>query len=158
MNITNFFVVRMALAALLAIKVFEVLFATVLTAAYRLNNTRLTEGLGSMTPGDNYNRLIPLMEAIPWWLHGLMILAAILYLIAIVRVLLGMGRAQIPVLAAVVVELIAQMVGRPIIAATGVMANPNPSILASLILPFVLPLLLAMVLAFQSPTAKPASS
>ena len=92
------------------------------------------------------------MDAVPLWLHGMWVLAGVLYLIAMARVMLGKGWAHIPVLAALGIEVVANLVRRPIIKATGVVVNPNPSVIASVVIPFVLPLLLALVLSRQTPT------
>jgi hypothetical protein len=138
--------VRGVVVALIAFKILDDLFATVLTVAYRAGASGVTELLGQQTPGDDSARLIPLMEAVPWWLHGLWVLAAGLYLTAIVLFALRKRTAYILVLAALGIEILAQVVGHPIVAATGVAANPNPSVLAAVVIPFVLPLALATVL------------
>src|SRR3990172_5381305 len=107
MKIMDNLVVRLVLAALIAFKALDAFFATALTIAYRMNLVGTAERLGRLTGGDDYARLIPLMDAVPLWLHGLWVLAGVLYLIAIVRVVRGMGRAHIPVLAAVSFEVVA---------------------------------------------------
>ncbi|MGH9647422.1 MAG: hypothetical protein ACRD4E_11445, partial [Bryobacteraceae bacterium] len=101
--------------------------------------------LGGMTPGDDYQRLIPLMENVPMWLHGLWISAAALYAITIVR-LLGKKRAScVPMLFAMALEVAAHFLERPVIAAIGVAANPNPSAIATIV-PLVLPFCLTLYL------------
>jgi hypothetical protein len=147
--------VRLGLAALLAFKAFDDLFATALTLAYRLRLGSATEGLGQLTPGDDYARLIPLIQAVPGWLHALWVLAGLLYLIAIARLFWRKRGAHILVLAALGLEIVAAVVGRPVSEATGVVVNPNPSLAASVIIPFALPLMLALLLWRQtsSPTA-----
>ena len=152
MKIMDNLVVRLVLAALIAFKALDAFFATALTIAYRMNLVGTAERLGRLTPGDDYARLIPLMDAVPLWLHGMWVLAGVLYLIAMARVMLGKGWAHIPVLAALGIEVVANLVRRPIIKATGVVVNPNPSVIASVVIPFVLPLLLALVLSRQTPT------
>jgi hypothetical protein len=143
-------VVRLVVATLIAFKVFDDFFATMLTIAYRLNMGLAAENLGQLTPGDNYSRLIPLMDAVPIWLHALWVLAGCLYLVAFVLVIWGKGRAHLLVLAALCVEIIARLVGQPVIDATGIVVNPNPSIIASVVIPYVLPLFLALLLSRQS--------
>jgi hypothetical protein len=34
---------------------------------------------GRFTPGDDYHGFIPLMDATPWWIHALWVLAAVLF-------------------------------------------------------------------------------
>jgi hypothetical protein len=157
MKIMDLLFVRLMLAALIAFKAFDDLFATALTIAYRMNAEGAAERLGRLTPGDDYGRLVPLMDAVPWWLHGLWVLGGVLYLIAIAGAVRRRGWAYIPVLAAVGIEVVAKVVGRPIIAATGVVVNPNPSAIATIVIPYVLPLLLALVL-WQSGRPTSASS
>jgi hypothetical protein len=157
MKITDILVVRLALAGLLAFKALDAFFATALTFAYRMDLLGAAKGLGQLTAGDDYTRFIPLMEAVPLWLHGLWVLAGVLYLIAIAFVLVGIRRAHIPVLAALGIEIMATVMGRPIIEATGVIVNPNPSVIATVVIPFALPLLLALVLWWR-PSAPMAAS
>ena len=146
MKILDNAVVRLAIVFLIAFKVIDELFATVLTLAYRMSALGAAERLGRLTAGDDYSRLIPLMDAVPVWLHGLWVLAAALYLTAIARFALRKGSAHVLVLAALGVEFVAIEIGRPIVAATGVIVKPEPSVLAGLIFPFVLPFMLAVVL------------
>ena len=54
--------------------------------------------------------------------------------------------AYIPVLLALVVEMFAGKLGRPIVAQTGIVVNPNPSIIATVVIPIILPLVLALFL------------
>lgn len=156
MKIMDMLSVRLMVAALIALKALDDFFATALTSAYRMGALGMAERLGRATPGDDYRRLVPPMDAVPVWLHGLWVLAGILYLVAIARVVRRTGGAHILVLAAVSIELIAMLVGRPIVAATGVVVNPNPSVIGSVVVPFILPLLLALVL-WQTGRRRPAS-
>lgn len=73
---------RVLLTLLIAREVLSMLFATALAAAYRLRYLRLAEFLGGFTPGDDYRRFIPLLEATPWWVHGLWVAAAFLFLLS----------------------------------------------------------------------------
>jgi hypothetical protein len=138
-------VIRLGMALFLLFQALDDIFATVLTIAYRTGALNLAEGLGRSTPGDDYHRLIPLMEAAPLWLHGLWALASILYIVTISQLLLRKGALHITLFMAIAVEIAARGLGRPIIAATGIVVNPNPSLVA-LLLPFVLPLFIAGVL------------
>ena len=145
MQIMDPMLVRLMVAALFALKALDDFFATALAIAYRIGAFGVAERLGRATPGDDYRRLIPLMDAVPVWLHGLWVLAGILYLVAIACVVRRAGGAPILLLVAVGIELVALLVGRPIVAATGVVVNPNSAGLAEVVR-FVLPLLLALVL------------
>lgn len=60
-------------------KVLDMLFATVLTSAYRLHKLGVAAFLGGFTPGDDYRRFIPLMETVPWWIHGMWVGASMLF-------------------------------------------------------------------------------
>jgi hypothetical protein len=146
MHVLNTLPVRLGLVMVIAFKIFDDIIATVGTLAYKAGALGLTDTLGKQMPGDDYTRLIPLMEAIPAWLHGLWVLAAGLSLIAAVLIILERGSAYLLVLSALGVEILAQQLGRPIIAATGVVVNPNPSVIATVIIPFVIPLGIAAVL------------
>ena len=63
-------IVRVVIALLILFKAFGAAFATAMTVAYKMNQLGVTESFGKMTPGDDYRRLIPLMEAVPAWLHA----------------------------------------------------------------------------------------
>jgi hypothetical protein len=56
-------------------------FAPGLTIAYRMHELGVAEVLGSRTPGDDYRRFIPLMDASPNWLLGLEIASGLFYLL-----------------------------------------------------------------------------
>jgi hypothetical protein len=142
---SDFLFVRLSMAFFLLFQALDDIFATTLTMAYRTGAFNLAEGLGRSAPGDDYRRLIPLMEAAPLWLHGLWALASILYLVAISQILFRKRSPHITLFLAIAVEVAARGLGRPIIEATGIVVNPNPSLFA-LLLPFVLPLLIGGLL------------
>jgi hypothetical protein len=71
---------RVLLTLLIASQVLSMLFATALTVAYRLHYVGAATFLGGFTPGDDYRRFIPLMDAMPWWIHGLWVSASVLFL------------------------------------------------------------------------------
>ena len=79
MDIIHTWYARAFLTILIGSEVLSMLFATVLTAAYRLRYLRLAAFLGGFTPGDDYRRFIPLMDATPWWIHGLWLAAGVLF-------------------------------------------------------------------------------
>ncbi len=79
MNLLHTWYARGFLTLLILSQVLSMLFATILTAAYRLNYLGVAALLGGFTPGDDYRRFIPLMDATPWWLHGLWVAAAVLF-------------------------------------------------------------------------------
>jgi hypothetical protein len=86
------------LALLIASQVLAMLFATVLTIAYRLHYSEFAAFLGTFTPGDDYRRFIPLMDATPWWIHTLWVGAAVL-LIASAWQLLRKHQSAFPLFA-----------------------------------------------------------
>jgi hypothetical protein len=118
---------RMLASALLAFKAFDAIFATALTLTYRSGAVHLLEPLGRLTAGGDYTRLIPLIEAVPDWLHALTVLAGTSYACA----LLGLWRRSPATftLAATgtALELTTWHLGRSVEAASGVVANPSPS-------------------------------
>jgi hypothetical protein len=123
---------------------FDALFATALTLAYRLGAFGTAEGLAGMTAGDDYQRLIPLMEGIPAWVHVIAIAGGACYLVAVACLLRRHRAAQIALLLGVGIHVVGDALVRPIIAAIGVAAVPDPSFLAAVLLPIVSPLLLSL--------------
>jgi hypothetical protein len=87
MNVIHTWYGRGLLTLLIAGEVLSMLFATVLTAAYRLHYLEVATFLGAFTPGDDYRRFIPLMDATPWWMHGLWVAAAVLFVVSALQLL-----------------------------------------------------------------------
>ena len=152
-------------ALLAAFRAFDVVFPTLLTMAYRLDASGATAGLGRMTPGDDYQRLIPLMAAIPSWVHALSAAGGACYLVAVVCLLGRRRAAAVALLLGVGVELTLTVLGRMLARDVGVAAVPDPSLLAAIVLPFVLPLLVALAAwsgsrrpPYRFPRARPGSA
>ncbi len=99
MKVIHTWYARLLLTLLIASQVLSMLFATVLTAAYRLHFLGVAAFLGGFTPGDDYRRFIPLMDATPWWIHGLWVAASVLFLVSAWQ-LLRNSRAAFPLFAA----------------------------------------------------------
>jgi len=134
--------VRAAGIVLAAFCAFQMTFATAMTASYRLHALGAMDVMGWMTPGDDYRRFIPLMEAIPAWLHGLLLAAGACYLVATFWLVGRRRAAYLPLLLGVILTLVTRLLERPFIAAVGVVVVPNPSLLSAVLLPIVFPLLL----------------
>ncbi|MCA1828462.1 MAG: hypothetical protein ABR567_10135 [Myxococcales bacterium] len=79
---------RGLLAVAVLTQVLAFLFATALTLAVRLEHLRIAAFLGKFTPGDDYRRFIPLIDATPWWIHVLWITASALFLACAIALLL----------------------------------------------------------------------
>jgi hypothetical protein len=78
---------RVVLTLLIVGQVLSMLFATALTVAYRLHYLGVAAFLGGFTPGDDYRRFIPLMDATPWWIHGFWVSASVLFFASAWRLL-----------------------------------------------------------------------
>jgi hypothetical protein len=87
MSVINQDFSRALLALLIGGEALSMLFATILTAAYRLHDLDTAAFLGAFTPGDDYHRLIPLMDATPWWIHALWVAAAVLFVTSALQLL-----------------------------------------------------------------------
>ena len=135
--------IRTAGVLLTLFRAFDVTLPSVMTAAYRLGALGFTDSLGRVTPGDDYRRLIPLMEAIPGWLHVMLAAAGTCYLVTAILLVARRRRAAWVLLAAVTIECSAGTLARPILASVGVTVTSNPSLVAAVLLPVVFPLVLA---------------
>ena len=124
---------------------FQMIFATVMTLAYRLNAMRITDLLGRLTPGGDFRRIVPLMETLPAWLHALSVSAGACYVIAAFCIIGRRRFAHVPLLLAVTLTLGIRVIERPLIDAVGTVVVAKPSVLAAVLIPIVLPFLLAMV-------------
>jgi len=70
---------RSALACLIVLLALREFFAPLLIFAYRMQYLGLAHFLGLRTAGDDYRRLIPVMDATPSWLAALWVAAGFLY-------------------------------------------------------------------------------
>jgi hypothetical protein len=144
--------VRLGGVLLAATLAFDALFAPTLTIAYRTGSLGIAERLGGATAGDDYTRLIPLLEGIPLWIHMLAVTGGLCYVAAIGLLLRRRRAAHIAILVGVGVHVGGSALVQPFIAAIGVAPVPDPSLFASLLLPVMMPLLLALAASSGSRT------
>lgn len=147
-------IVRYSAGVLAAFLAIDALFATALTLAYRLGAYGTAERLGGMTAGDDYERLVPLMEGIPYSAHLLAVAGGACYFAAVGYLLRRRRIAGIALLVGVSMHLATTAIVQPVIATTGVAAVPDPTWLASFVLPVLLPMLLALA-ALSGARARP---
>ncbi|MDE2182852.1 MAG: hypothetical protein KGJ78_07505 [Alphaproteobacteria bacterium] len=89
-------------------------FAPLLTLAYKLGDAPLARLLGRLTPGDDYRRFIPLMDATPLWIQAMWVMSAVL-LIAAAVALLWKKRAAFGLFAsAMLLEIAGTLISRQI--------------------------------------------
>jgi hypothetical protein len=122
---------RSVLACLLVLLALQEFFAPALIFAYRMKYLGLAHFLGLRTAGDDYRRLIPLMDAIPSWVPVLWVAAGLLYLVALWQMLCRKSTSYIPFVLAFALNAIGGVVARSLEASTGVVAVPNPLIRAA---------------------------
>jgi hypothetical protein len=79
MNLLQTRIASWVLALLALWRALSMFFAPGLTTAYRMHELGIAEVLGSRTPGDDYRRFIPLMDATPTWLLGLEVASGLFY-------------------------------------------------------------------------------
>jgi hypothetical protein len=99
MSAMNSGLVRAVLIPSIVCEALNMLFATALTVAYRSHDLNVAAFLGVFTPGDDYRRFIPLMDATPWWIHALWVTAAVLFFACALQ-FLRKRRAAFPLFAA----------------------------------------------------------
>jgi hypothetical protein len=144
-NLGDLAIVRAAVASALAFKAFDAVLATMLTFAYRWDSAALLVPLGRLTPGDNYERLVPLIEGVPSWLHVLSLLCGAAYAQALVRFLRRSDATHRALMAAVGLEAVIWWLSDPIVEAIGVAAHPSPSLVVHALSLAVVPLSIALV-------------
>jgi hypothetical protein len=135
--------IRIAATLLASFRVLDVGMPTLLTLAHRARVAAATS-LGGLTPGDDYERLVPLMDAIPLWLHGMVLSAVMLYALAAAATWGRRSMAGVFWCTAIVAEQSASVAARPILADVGVVVVQHPSVLAAVLLPIVMPILFAI--------------
>jgi len=143
LHLLDFVAVRVAVALLAAFRAVDVGLPTLLALAYGGRSAAL-DTIGGLTPGDDYRRLVPLIEAIPLWLHLMLAMGMICYALAVVSTLRQRSAAASFLLAGVVTEQASSILARPILAHVGIVVAPDASALAVVWLPIVIPLLFAV--------------
>jgi hypothetical protein len=149
MDIVQTWYVRGPLALLIVGQVLSMLFATVLTVAYRGNHLRVAAFLGGFTPGDDYRRFIPLMDATPWWIHGLWVAASALFFVSGWQLLRNRAAAFPLFAAAWVVGAIGNMISQSMPVYREVFSFPAPLFTRDYVVPAVsalVPVLIAVAL------------
>jgi hypothetical protein len=134
--------VRWSAAALSLCCALTAIFPTLLTLAFHLQRTWLLDALGQMTPGDDWQRFVPLMQQLPAGLHALLLAAGFCYVVGTLGILGRRSAAAMAVLAGMALDLAARTFGQLVIAPADVVVH-DPSLLAQLIVPVALPLLLS---------------
>jgi hypothetical protein len=71
---------RLILALLIAFIAFSEFMAPIMALAYREHDFGLLNFLGARTPGDDYRRFVPVIEAVPLWLLCIWVTSGLLYL------------------------------------------------------------------------------
>jgi hypothetical protein len=122
---------RSALACLIVLLALREFFAPLLIFAYRMQYLGLAHFLGLRTEGDNYRRLIPIMDATPLWLVALWAAAGLLYLVALWQMLRRTGASYVPFFLGFGLEVTGMFVIRGLEASTGVIVGPIPLIRAA---------------------------
>jgi hypothetical protein len=123
--------VRSAMACLIALLALREFFAPLLIFAYRSQNLELAHFLGLRTAGDDYRRLIPVMDATPVWLPLLWVAAGMFFLMALWRMLRRMDGAVALFFLAFVLDLVGAVTAKSIESSTGIVVTPNPMIRAA---------------------------
>jgi hypothetical protein len=136
---------RAVLAALVFTQVLSFLFATALTLAVRLNQLRLARFLGGFTPGDDYRRFIPLMDATPWWIHALWIAASALFLVCAVELLRDRGAPFAAFALAWIVGAVGNWISESMPVYRETFSFPAPSFMRDVLVPAVAALVPALV-------------
>ena len=117
--------VRSGVASLILLLACRELFAPLLIFAYRMHYLGLAHFLGLRTAGDDYRRLIPVMDATPSWLPVLWVASGLLFLIALWRMLRRSEGSALLFFLAFALDLIGAVATKSIEARTGIVVTPN---------------------------------
>jgi len=117
---------RAALACLIALLALREFFAPLLIFAWRMQYLGLAHFLGLRTAGDDYRRLIPVMNATPSWLPVLWVASGLFFLVALWRMLRRQSGSTALFFLAFGLDLVGLWAARSIQASTGVIITPNP--------------------------------
>ena len=117
--------VRLGVAGVIALLACREFFAPLLIFAWRMHDLGLAHFLGLRTAGDDYRRLIPVMDATPAWLPVLWVASGLLFLIALWRMLRRSEGSALLFFLAFALDLIGAIAAKSVEASTGVVATPN---------------------------------
>ena len=101
-------------------------------------------GEAYLVPQDAVGRLVPLLHAVPVWLHLLGAIAGASYIGAAFLLFGKARRASVCIVAGVGVALAARVLAEPILAPIGPV-TPDPSFLSAVLMPIAAPLLVAIL-------------
>ena len=149
MSLLNTWYARGLLALLIVGQAVSFLFATALTLSYRLNYLRGARSLGGFTPGDDYRRFIPLIEATPWWIHALWVAASLLFLVSAVQLLRNRSAAFLAFAAGWVLGTVGNLISQATPEYRHAFSFPTPMFTRDYLIPAavaLLPLLIAAAL------------
>jgi hypothetical protein len=122
---------RIGLAFPIALLALREFFAPLLIFSYRMKYWGLAHFLGLRTAGDDYHRLIPIMDVTPSWLPVLWVAAGLLYLAALWQ-MLRRATGSIPLFfLATGLDLVGIWASQSIQISTGVVITPNPVVRAA---------------------------
>jgi hypothetical protein len=137
MNVLHAWYVRAALALMVVGLSVTFFFATALTLTYRLQYLRAARFLGSVTPGDDYRRFIPLMDATPWWLHGMWVAGGLLCIVAAFQLLRGRAGAFLLFAAAWLLGAVADGISRSMPEFGQVFSFSEPNVTRDYVIPAI---------------------
>ena len=149
MSFMNRGLARGALVLSIGCEALSMLFATALTVACRLHYVGGAVFLGRFTPGDDYRRFIPLMDATPWWIHALWVTAGILLFACAVQLLRKRRAAFLLFAAAWVLGAAGNLIPQSLPAYREAFSFPAPMFLPDYFIPAVtalVPVLIALAL------------
>lgn len=122
---------RSALACLIALLALREFFAPLMIFAWRMQYLGLAHFLGLRTAGDDYRRLIPLLDATPSWLPVLWVSAGLLYFAALWQMLRRSDLSFAPFFLAFGLDLAGVWAVKSVEASVGVIAEPDPLVRAA---------------------------
>jgi hypothetical protein len=102
---------RILLALAIGVQVLRALFAPVMVLSWRLGALDVTAALGRQTPGDDYRRFIPLMQAVPDEVMFAELSAAVLFVLAALTIRRGGKLALWLFLGAVLADMASAALG-----------------------------------------------
>jgi len=166
MNIVDTALVRGILIFFIALEAMSNFFATIVTVAYKTGHFGVAAALGGQMPGDDYRPFIPLMNAIPWWIHALWVSAGLLYLISAGFLVTRKRGNAFPLFAAgfilaigakVTSDTITSAAGlRPAVPRAGAIAGLNIQAIPEIILPLAIVVALFLIRRWRTAPGAPA--
>jgi len=111
--VLDWLAIRIVVVVLLAQCVLNDLYARAVLLAYEMGHLEIAAYLGRLSPNGDYRPFIPLLAAVPVWLHAIWIAGAVAYGVAAVRYVRRSAWPIVPFVTGIAIDTVAWALLQP---------------------------------------------